>query len=317
MERKSKKMKKWRMMLCGFGMAVVLAACGSDEEDIQIVEQEEIADVSQDAFQDTSQAEDEKTAEPERAEASEGEEAPEGTGESPESEQGAVFEGKAAVVNIETEDQEYKEGETVVMTTSSDRVTVVIEGNEEAAGSIMEEFERREKTFEENAIETLEWAKESPIVDDSMCYSLEQGYTVTRNDGRILAFSTMSSGYEGGAHGYYMEYGVNFDMRTGKLLSIADIAEDEAAFQEICVQEMMRQYEELEEQGILFDREMLVPGLEGILEGKMEGSEWYFTEDGIRFISNIYEIAPYAVGKITFDVPYEMVEGALKEVYKK
>ena len=133
MERKSKKMKKWRMMLCGFGMAVVLAACGSDEEDIQIVEQEEIADVSQDAFQDTSQAEDEKTAEPERAEASEGEEAPEGTGESPESEQGAVFEGKAAVVNIETEDQEYKEGETVVMTTSSDRVTVVIEGNEEAS----------------------------------------------------------------------------------------------------------------------------------------------------------------------------------------
>ena len=59
-----------------------------------------------------------------------------------------------------------------------------------------------------------------------------------------------------------------------------------------------------------------VGGLQGILEGKMEGVEWYFTEEGICFISNIYEIAPYAAGNFLFDIPYEMIDGTLKEEYR-
>lgn len=156
-----------------------------------------------------------------------------------------------------------------------------------------------------------------PAVDGSLYYSEEQWYTLERNDGRVLSFSTMWDAYEGGAHGQHMIYGVNFDAGTGKLLTIADIAQDREAFQEICVQEMLRQCEDLKAQHLLYEEEMLTPGLKEILEGKMEGKEWYFTENGIRFISNVYEIAPYAAGSIDFDIPHEMIHEVLKEEYRR
>ena len=182
----------------------------------------------------------------------------------------------------------------------------------------MAEFAKRKEEFGKGLLleETLEQARENPAVDGSLYYSEEQWYTLERNDGRVLSFSTMWDAYEGGAHGQYMIYGVNFDAVTGKLLTIGDIARDKAAFQEICVQEMLKQCEDLKARGVLYEEEIIMPGLKEVLEGKMEGTEWYFTENGIRFVSNIYEIAPYAAGSIDFDIPYEMVEEALKDEYR-
>lgn len=300
-------MKKWRAILCGFGMAVMLAACGGNEGDVQIVEEESITQAPQT---------EEENKEPKEDEASEDVQLPEeSAGEKP----GAASDEKPAVVMIETEKQEYTEGETVIMTSSFDRVTVTVEGNEAATQAIMAEFEKGEQSFQENLAESLEWAKQDMLVSDSgMSYSENQGYVVERNDGRILSFSDSFDNFEGGAHGSYMEYGLNFDAETGAVLTIEDIAQDKAAFQEICVQEMLRQCEDLKAQGLLFDEEILesVGGLQGIMESKMEGEEWYFTKEGIRFISNIYEIAPYAAGNFQFDIPYEMINDVLKEEYR-
>lgn len=299
-------MKKCWMILCGFGVAIMLAACGGNEEDIQIVEEEAITQAPQ-----TEEKEEPKE--------------DEGPGEIPlpeepaDGEQKEDSDDKSAAVTIETEKQEYTEGETVIMTSSFDRVTVTVEGNEAATQAIMAEFEKREQSFQENLAESLEWAKQDMLVTDSgMSYSENQGYGVERNDGKVLSFFVSFDNFEGGAHGSYMEYGLNFDAETGEVLTIEDIAQDKAAFQEISVQEMLRQCEDLKAQGMLFDDEILesVGGLQGIMESKMEGEEWYFTEEGIRFISNIYEIAPYAAGNFQFDIPYEMINDVLKEEYR-
>lgn len=300
-------MKRWQMILCGFGVAVMLAACGSNEEDIQIVEEESITQAPQ-----TGEENEEPKGDKSSEEVPLSEEPADG-----EQEEGS--DDKPAVVTIETEKQEYTEGDRVIMTTSFDRVTVTVEGNEAATQAIMAEFEKREQSFQENLAESLEWAKQDMLVSDSgMSYSENQGYGVERNDGRILSFFDSFDNFEGGAHGSYMEYGLNFDAKTGAVLTIDDIAQDKAAFQEIAVQEMLRQCEDLKAQGLLFEDEMLesVGGLQGIMENKMEGEEWYFTEEGIRFISNIYEIAPYAAGNFQFDIPYEMINDVLKEEYR-
>lgn len=300
-------MKRWQMILCGFGVAVMLAACGSNEEDIQIVEEEAITQAPQTG---------EENEEPKGDESSEEVPLPE---EPADGEQEEASDGKSAAVTIETEKQEYTEGETVIMTSSFDRVTVTVEENEAATQAIMTEFEKREQSFQENLAESLEWAKQDMLVTDSgMSYSENQGYGVERNDGKVLSFFVSFDNFEGGAHGSYMEYGLNFDAETGEVLTIEDIAQDKAAFQEISVQEMLRQSEDLKAQGMLFDDEILesVGGLQGIMESKMEGEEWYFTEEGIRFISNIYEIAPYAAGNFQFDIPYEMINDVLKEEYR-
>ena len=154
------------------------------------------------------------------------------------------------------------------------------------------------------------------MAEGGISYDQEHGYEVKRNDGRILSFSSLVGGYEGGAHGYYMEYGLNFDTKTGKLLTIADVAADKDAFREICVEKMLEKYEELRAEGRVFEEDMIPPSLREVLEGKMEGEEWYFTEEGIRFISNIYEIAPYAEGETLYDIPYELVNDVLKEEYR-
>lgn len=295
-------MKKWRMIVCVFCTVWLLTACGSSENDIQSVEPEDIADVSVPVEEETEVPEEAEL--PQKA-------------EEEEIEEGETSEKTPAVVNIETEEQEYKEGELLLMTVDYDKVSVAIEGNEEAANLITEWFTKNEKAFQENVAETLEWAKENQdMIEHTASYYQTHGFAVTRNDGRVLSFSSNTGGYDGGAHGYYMEYGANFDVATGQFLSIADVAADEDAFQEICVQEMLRQCEDLKAEGILFDEEIIVPSLKEVLEGKMEGEEWYFMEEGIRFISNIYEIAPYAAGEITFDIPYEMVNETLKAEYK-
>ena len=296
-------MRKWRLIACVFCAVGLLMACGSSEDNIQLVEQEDIVKGSEPEAEEIKVPEEEELPQKDEEEAEGGEE--------------VISEKTPAVVNIETVEQEYKEGELLLMTTVYDKVSVVIEGNEEAENLIAEWFTKNEEAFQESAEETLEWEKENQdMIESTSSYYQSHGFAVTRNDGRILSFSSNTGGYEGGAHGYYMEYGLNFDVATGQFLSIADVVTDEAAFQEICVQEMLRQCDGLKAEGILFDDQIIVPSLKEVLEGKMEGEEWYFMEKGIRFISNIYEIAPYAAGKITFDIPYEMVNEALKEEYK-
>lgn len=297
--------KKRITVLYSLCIAGMLAACGAGEE-IQTVEKEDIA-VSSPA-QDAEEAP-KQDREPPAVEAMP--EKPDAPVESAPAE--------PAVVSIETDKKEYKDGDRVLLVTNYDDVTVSIEENEAAGQAVMAEFAKRKKGFEEGLEleETLEMARENPVVDGSVYYYEEYWYTLERNDGRILSFSAMWDIYEGGAHGQYMVYGVNFDAGTGKLLRAADIAKDKDAFREICVQEMLRQCESLKAQGVLFEEEMIAPGLREVLESKMEGDEWYFTENGIRFISNVYEIAPYAAGNIDFDIPYEMIEEELKEEYRK
>lgn len=308
-------MKKRRLkIICAFCAAGMLAACGGVESGLQMAEKEDIAAPAQQGGEETEREEKEPSAE--EAKIPEGAGAPEAPKESA---PGVSAAAKPAVVSITTDKKEYKDGDRTILVTNHDDVTVTIEGNEAAGQAVMAEFAKRKAEFEEGLLleETLEQARENPAVDGSLYYSEEQWYTLERNDGRVLSFSTMWDAYEGGAHGQHMIYGVNFDAGTGKLLTIADIAQDKEAFQKICVQEMLRQCEDLKAQGALYEEEMIVPGLREILEGKMEGNEWYFTENGIRFISNVYEIAPYAAGNIDFDIPYEMVNEVLKGEYTK
>lgn len=298
--------KRWLTVLCAFCVAGMLAACGGTGDEIQMVEKEDIAmssppqDTEETPKQDMEASAEEATSEK-----------PDDSAESAPA--------KPAVVSIETDKKEYKDGDRMLLVTNYDDVTVSIEENEAAGQTIMAEFAKRKREFEEGLEleEMLELAHENPVVDGSVYYFEEYWYTLERNDGRVLSFSAMWDIYEGGAHGQYMKYGANFDAGTGKLLTIADIAKDKDAFREICVQEMLRQCEDLKAQGVLFEEEMITPSLKEVLEGKMEGDEWYFTENGIRFISNVYEIAPYAAGNIDFDIPYEMMEEELKEEYRK
>lgn len=42
---------------------------------------------------------------------------------------------------------------------------------------------------------------------------------------------------------------------------------------------------------------------------------WYFADSGMHFYFSPYEIAPYSVGDIDIEIPYEELQGVLKEAY--
>lgn len=297
-------MKKWYSMMLGIAAALMLTACGAAEDEIQMVEQEDIAAPSlrEDAAETSAQPEGEQ---PEKE-----------ADETSESDDAMEVQGKPAVVEIETKEQEYKDGDKVLLITNYDNVTVSMEENGEAAQAIQAVFDKRQQDFEKNAAEIFEIAKEDEYIRESaMSYMQGQRYAAERNDGRVLSFASLTDDFSGGAHGNYAEYGLNFDMETGKALAIVDIVQDMDAFREISVGEMLKQCEDLKAQGMLFD-EAMAGDLQEILEAKMDGEEWYFTEEGIRFISNIYEIAPYAAGKFQFDIPYDILNETLKEEYR-
>lgn len=111
------------------------------------------------------------------------------------------------------------------------------------------------------------------------------------NTPKFLSFSLQASGYIGGAHPYYTSVLATYDLTTGKAVNLSDIVRDTAA---------------------------LRPMLEsGFLAAKKSGpadttrlSDLLFPEitrlpvsdnvcivpDGLRFLYNPYEVAPWAVG---------------------
>ncbi len=289
-----------RKKIAGLGIlcaAVMLAGCGREEaeapEEIQAQQPENETEASQEA---PAEAQEEETEAEEAAE-------------------------NPVTLNFSTEKEDFQnDAGVMVMQSAYTDVTVEIEGNEPAAAEIMAVLASEKENFKEARADTVEWAlsgEDAYITENGGSYYVGRDYEEERNDGRVLSLRVSDEGYTGGAHGYHTQRGLNFDTKTGKKLTIGDIAANKEQFTDICVEEMLTQARRLQAEGLLFEDEMLdPPGLEQILKNKMDGEEWYFTKGGIRFISNTYEIAPYVAGEITFDIPYELLGDALKEEYR-
>ncbi len=103
--------------------------------------------------------------------------------------------------------------------------------------------------------------------------------------------------YEGGAHGITQQLTMNFDRKTGRQVSLADIfgADYETSLTERLLQALLdktgdRNVEALHQRGYLYSMDMFVPG------------NYIIGDDKVTFIFNPYEIAPYSEGRIELDI---------------
>lgn len=107
---------------------------------------------------------------------------------------------------------------------------------------------------------------------------------------RVAVFHNYNYSYaEGAAHGAYANTYVNYDIESGKVVTMNTIFT--SGFEKLLVPAIRRR---LEENGV----ELLVEPEEVRLP-----SQFKITADGIDFIYGLYEIAPYSEGepKVTFD----------------
>ncbi len=140
-------------------------------------------------------------------------------------------------------------------------------------------------------------------------YEYTYDITTAVEEGRdgCLIYLMTTDVYEGGAHGICQHLVLNFDAETGHVITLDSIMAEGYQYQleEMLLAELRRQtkthsLDELHEQGYLMASEIYAP------------QNYRLEEDGIVFIYNVYEIAPYATGITELTLTYEQLKKILR-----
>lgn len=201
---------------------------------------------------------------------------------------------------------------------------VEIAGNPEAAklinASITETVDafRNGSEIRAYAKEDYQFTKENYGEDgaDFFPYTDEVDYSVSRSDNNVISLVISVYSYSGGAHGNHVTYAENFDPNTGAKLAFSDLSDNAELFRIDTLQYNQKTAATEEYAERLFSTDSITNGeLENVLYAD---DEWYFSEEGLVFISNPYALGPWAAGTIEFTIPYEELVGlGMKEIYHK
>lgn len=123
---------------------------------------------------------------------------------------------------------------------------------------------------------------------------------------KVISFELSNYSFTGGAHGNYGSALFSFLLGNGKIVDLADIIPDTAALQPLIEKAFVASKNTEGEQYTLVD--LVFP--ESIpLPLPMQ---WCVVKEGVRFVYNPYEVAPYAVGQTDFVLTWEQL-GALAD----
>ncbi len=141
----------------------------------------------------------------------------------------------------------------------------------------------------------------------SGCWQLETRVDTVHSSAKALTVKVETYAYTGGAHPNSGLSFYTFDRKTGRMLTLDDMVEDTTALIGL-VEQAFRQQQKikpdanLEEEGyFLHEGHFFLPDNVGT------------TRNGLIFYYNPYEIAAYAVGPVQVTIPYEKLNGILRE----
>ena len=147
--------------------------------------------------------------------------------------------------------------------------------------------------------------------EDFSGYSTEYRVQILRADQKVFSFINEGYSYTGGAHGNGGVSGYSFDTETGEALLLSDVVTDKESFTEYLISRLEEEYA---------SEDMLLEGWQDQVRaetGQEESLSFGLTESGIRVYFSPYEIAPWAAGTITLDIPYEdEAAGLQKELFE-
>ncbi len=142
---------------------------------------------------------------------------------------------------------------------------------------------------------------------------------------RYVTYLSLSEGFLGGAHGYATSSGTTFSKISGKQIGYNTEYNSEKEAFEMSQQTLFSnpksaQLAALLKQGVFsyfkqFEDDLttdeqlkdMLLNVEDINHIPLPSASPYFTKDGLLFIYQQYEIAPYAAGMINFDIPYDKI----------
>lgn len=236
-----------------------------------------------------------------------------------ENNQSANDSGVVIIDSKTVEDQDTADDGTVIYSRSYTQPLVTIAGNAEAAEKINADIKSRIDAFTASDSirkESHEYYELASKEEDYEFFEYNEslGFEKVRSDANVISFIMTSSGYMGGAHGYYNSFGLNYDTKTGELIDFAALSDDANKFHNdtLAYNRELTQTEEYKER--MFSEDYF-DGSE--LETVLYADEkWYLSDEGLTFISNPYELGPYSSGIIEFVIPYDKLEEmGFKEEY--
>ena len=164
------------------------------------------------------------------------------------------------------------------------------------------------KELENDFITEAEVNEEKPSQESWYAYYEISSNEILFNKSDLISYIVSVEYYTGGAHGGQGYNNHVLSLKTGKEVSESDIFidnyEDSLAFiivYTLALDHNVENTGELENKGF-FNIEEIYPN-----------GNFYVDEDGITYTFNVYEIAPYALGKIDVFLSYEKILHLLKK----
>lgn len=138
-------------------------------------------------------------------------------------------------------------------------------------------------------------------------------YSPTRIDNRVLSLFGTQVTYSGAIHPDRTCASASYDLKTGDVLTLASIMHKDASLVSFC-ELVLDSLKQMSEGDYLYENyERTVQQRFSV--DPTNDEDWYFTQNGLCFYFAPYEIAPYASGVITVEIPYEKLDGLLYEPY--
>ncbi len=147
--------------------------------------------------------------------------------------------------------------------------------------------------------------KESEIkLYDQTTYELQMA-----NDDLISVIFTDAS-FGGGAHGSAITTTLNFDVKTNRVLKLADIFEPNSNYLKLISDISRADLKAKLQKDEMFDEEMFNPGSEAKAENY---GAWNLTKNGLLITFDAYQVAAYAAGPQEVLIPYSKLQNILKK----
>jgi hypothetical protein len=150
---------------------------------------------------------------------------------------------------------------------------------------------------------------EEPRPEDSMGSDLDISYEIAlAQDDLVSVLLFVSSYYQGAAHPNGYSEVVNFDLKNGKLLKLADLFKPGTkylqALSAYCVADLKKQSKAKGEAGMLDDSSIT----NGAAPALKNYHSWTIKKQGLGVEFDPYQVGPYAAGAQSVVIPYSAIK---------
>lgn len=285
--------RKWIALLLTLALLMALAACGGDAAE------ETTPEVPEESGETVPETTPEKTEEENSDET--------GTEAVPDSSEEEKVPARTAVAVLAQEANRMDDDGLLLLLENLALVQVTLD-NTDVSNAINAALQAAYDSRVSAAAALLEQAK-ADKADADEYGGVFSGYAITdqvetaRLDETVLSLVMTAVDATGGAHGTTSARTMNFDLATGKQLSLADLTEDQAALEARLAETIAAE--------IAADPDSYYPGAADQAGDLVTDSAWCFTDEGMTVLVDPYVLAPFAAGVLRFTVPYDQLADLL------